>query len=68
MDATMLASNFQHCWMLHFASFCTCCALLGVVAESLKPVKLFATRKRTQQLPSSLLGISVALGRCLTLA
>ena len=63
----MLVSNFQHCWMLHFAPFCTCCcALLGVVAQSLKPVKRFATCKRTQQLPSSLLGISVALGRSLT--
>ena len=28
-----------------------CCGLLGVVAQSLKPVKLLATRKRTQQLP-----------------
>ena len=38
----------QHCWMLHVASVCTpCCMLLdvGVVAQSLKPVKLF-----TQQL------------------
>ena len=60
----MLASNFQHCWMLHFASFCTCCcALFGVVAQSLKPVKLLATCKRTQRLSSSLLGINVALVR-----
>ena len=29
----------QHCWMLHVASVCTpCCMLLGVVAQSLKPV------------------------------
>ena len=34
MDATMLASNFQHCWMLHFVSFCTsCCMLLRVVGS-----------------------------------
>ena len=34
----------QHCWMLHVAPVCTpCCMLLrvvGVVAQSLKPVKL----------------------------
>ena len=30
----MLASNFQHCWMLHFVSFCTsCCMLLRVVGS-----------------------------------
>ena len=32
-----------------------CCVLLGVVAQSLKPVKLLATGKRTQQ-PPTLLG------------
>ena len=43
-DATLLASNSQHCWMLHVASICTpgpvpcCCVLLGVVAQSLKLV------------------------------
>ena len=32
-DATLLASNSQHCWMLHVASVCTpCCMLLDVVA------------------------------------
>ena len=32
-DATLLANNFQHCWMLHVASVCTpCCMLLDVVA------------------------------------
>ena len=50
----MLANNSQHCWMLHVASVCTpCCMLLEVVvvvAQSLKPVKLFI-----QQLPTFLL-------------
>ena len=53
-DATLLANNSQHCWMLHVASVCTrsaCCwMLLRVVAQSLKPVKLFS-----QQLPTFLL-------------
>ena len=50
-DATLLANNSQHCWMLHVASVCTpCCMLLDVVAQSLKPVKLFS-----QQLPAFLL-------------
>ena len=41
----------QHCWMLHVGSVCTpCCMLLRVVAQSLKPVKLFS-----QQLPTFLL-------------
>ena len=41
----------QHCWMLHVASVCTpCWMLLRVVAQSLKPVKLFS-----QQLPTFLL-------------
>ena len=44
----------QHCWMLHVASVCTPCSccwmLLCVVAQSLKPVKLFS-----QQLPTFLL-------------
>ena len=32
-DATLLANNPQHCWMLHVASVCTpCCLLLHVVA------------------------------------
>ena len=38
-------------WMLHVASVCTpCCMLLDVVAQSLKPVKVFS-----QQLPTFLL-------------
>ena len=38
-----LANNSQHCWMLQVASVCTrCCVLLGVVAQRLKPVKLFS--------------------------
>ena len=33
-DATLLASNFQHYWMLHVASVCTpCCMLLLVVGS-----------------------------------
>ena len=32
-DATLLANNSQHCWMLHVASVYTpCCMLLDVVA------------------------------------
>ena len=32
-DATLLANNSQHCWMLYVASVCTpCCMLLDVVA------------------------------------
>ena len=53
-DATLLANNSQHCWMLHVVSVCTpCCMLLDVVAcccAVLKPVKLFS-----QQLPTFLL-------------
>ena len=50
-DATLLANNSQLCWMLHVASVCTpCYMLLDVVAQSLKPVKLFS-----QQLPTFLL-------------
>ena len=41
-DARLLANNSQHCWMLHVESVCSpCCMLLGVVEQSLKPVKLF---------------------------
>ena len=47
-DATLVAINSQRCWMLHVASVLTpCCMLLhviavslGVVAQSLKPVRL----------------------------
>ena len=47
-DASLLANNSQRCWMLHVASVGTpCCMLLhviavslGVVAQSLKPVRL----------------------------
>ena len=50
-DATLLANNSQHCWMLHVASVCTpYCMLLDVVVQSLKPVRLFS-----QQLPTFLL-------------
>ena len=45
----------QHRWMLHVASVCTpCCMLLGIVAQNLKPVKLLASGKWTQQLPTLL--------------
>ena len=42
----------QHCWMLHVASVDTpvvacCCLFLGVVAQSLKPVKLLSQRLPT---------------------
>ena len=47
-DATLLANNSQHCWMLHVASVCTpCCMLLRIVAQSLKQVKLLAPRTFT---------------------
>ena len=41
--------------MLHVSFVCTpCCMLLGVVALSLKPVKLLAKCKQTQRLPTFL--------------
>ena len=50
-SSLLLANNSQHCWMLQVASVCTlCCMLLGIVAQSLKPVKLL-----NQQLPTFLL-------------
>ena len=53
-DATLLANNSHHCWMLHVASICTpCCILLDVVAcccAKFETVKLFS-----QQLPTFLL-------------
>ena len=49
-DATLLANNSQQFWMLHVMAVCTpCCMLLGVVAQSLKPVKPL-----NQQLPTFL--------------
>ena len=65
MDATLLANNSQDYWMLQggwmdgwmlymlrpFAHpVACCCALFGVFAQSLKPVKLMS-----QQLPTFLL-------------
>ena len=48
--------NIFGCYMLrlfaHPLPFC--CVLLGVVAQILKPVKLLATSKRTQKLPTML--------------
>ena len=51
-DVTFLPKNSQHWWMLlRFAHSLACwCLSLGVVAQSLKPVKLFS-----QQLPTVLL-------------
>ena len=47
----MLANKSKHCWILMlrpFAHPAGCCSLLlGVVVQSLKPVKLLATCKRT---------------------
>ena len=41
-DATLLTNISHYCWLLHVASVCTpCCMLLDVVAQSLKPVKLW---------------------------
>ena len=63
-DATLLANNSQHCWMLHVAPVCSpCCMSLRVVGsrvQSLKPVKLLATCKWTQQ-PPTMLGEPVTL-------
>ena len=47
MHATLLADNSQHCWIslsVHpFAHpVASCCVLLGVAAQSLKPVKLLS--------------------------
>ena len=46
-DATLLANNSQHFWMLHVASACTPSALLGVFAFVCTPLP-----RRTQQLPT----------------
>ena len=49
-DATLLPKNPEHCYTLHIVSFCLpCCMLLGVVAQSLKPVKLLAKCDNSQQ-------------------
>ena len=54
-DATLLANNSQRnivgCYMSRpFAnSVSCCCCLLGVVEQSLKPAKVLATCKWTQQ-------------------
>ena len=51
MDATLFANSSQYCWMLHVAPSCTpFCMLLGIVVQSLKPVKLLANYKWTEQL------------------
>ena len=58
--------NIVGCYMLH--SFAppspllhVFCVSLGVVAQSLKPIKLLATRKQTQQLPAMLRTIARGL-------
>ena len=57
--------NIVECYMLRpFAHpVACCCALLGVVAQYLKPVKLLATCKRTQQLPTMLCPFARGLSR-----
>ena len=53
-DATLLASNSQHCWMLHVASVCTpYCMLLDVVACCCAKFETGQTFQR--QLPTFLL-------------
>ena len=42
-DATMLANNFQHCWILHFASFCTCCCAKFETGQTFSYVQTDAT-------------------------
>ena len=51
-DATLL--DVTCCVRLHAHPVACCCVLLGVVAQSLTPVKLLATIKRTQQLSTLL--------------
>ena len=47
-NMTLKLKRTQHCWMLLVASVCTpCCMLLRVVAQSLKPVKLFSRQLQT---------------------
>ena len=47
MDATLLANNSKHCWMLHVASVCTpCCMLLRVVNQQL-PIFLLCRDRRS---------------------
>ena len=57
-DATLSANNSQYCLMFTlplFAHPVACgCVLLGVVAQSLKQVKLLAAFKQTQQIPTLL--------------
>ena len=57
--------NIAGCYMVRpFAHPVSCCCmLLGVAAESLKPVKLLATCKRTQQLPTMLRPFARGLSR-----
>ena len=44
-NATLLANNSQHCWMLHVVSVCTSfCMLLGVVGSCC--VRLFVAMSR----------------------
>ena len=55
-EATLLASNSQrnivgcYMWRPFAYSVSCCCCLLGVVEQSLKPVKVLAMCKWTQQL------------------
>ena len=51
-DATFLADNSQHCWMLHVGSVCTpCCILLDVVVfccAKFETCQTFSTLQRAQ--------------------
>ena len=51
-----MTKNSQRCWTLHPASVSTPCCMLFVCCEtqSLQPIKLLATCKRTQRLPTML--------------
>ena len=42
-NATMLASNFQYCWILHFASFYTCCCAKFETGQTFSYVQTDAT-------------------------
>ena len=55
-DAKFLANNSQHCWMLNVASVCTPCCMLSELLSKVwnQWIKLLATCKRTQQLPTLL--------------
>ena len=67
-DATLLANNSQHCWMLHVAPVCTPCFMflrvLWTVEERLKLVKLLAPCKRANNVGSC--GVRLHIAKRLT--